>query len=225
MRRRFVILAIMAMLAAACGGGSSDPTSAGEPATTVGASATDTPQDDEQTAAEDGDPAAEESEPNAPVGSASSGTVVVDGDTFEVTEMYRCEPYADPGREADPDDLDLVAFAADSRYLSLTISNTESVNMSTGETFPGQFYDLRLDVATADGQVEYELGATNDQDGNWTLGDDTGTPLDSPPFTIDGNNISGGMTLVETYPNEGDTMVSVTYDLEIPNEIRDCSAG
>jgi hypothetical protein len=221
--RLITVTVVMVLLVASCGGGTSGSTLAGEEGandatTSVTSSQNDEPGGDTETATD-------ESEKGSPGGTAASGTVLVDGEAFDVAQMYRCVPYADPGKEPNPEDLDLVAFATDSRYLSLTISNDEGVNMNNGERYPRQVYDLRLDVATSDGQVEYELGATNDEDGNWILGDDVGTTLESPPFIIDGNNISGGMTLVETYPNEGDTMVKVTYDLGIPNDIRDCSAG
>lgn len=217
MRERFVILASMALLAAACGGGGADPASAEETGSTAVAA-----NDTEATQAETQDEGSGGQE--QPTAAAASGTVVVDGETFDVMEMYRCEPYDGPGADPQPDDLDLVAFAADSNYLSLTLGHDQAVNMSNGEQYPREVFDLRLDVVTADGQVEYELVASNDSDGNWLVSDLDGTPLDGAPFDIEGDHISGGMTLVETYPDEGDSTVNVTFDLEIPGDIIDCSA-
>ncbi|MGA8039134.1 MAG: hypothetical protein WCA93_03405 [Acidimicrobiia bacterium] len=221
--RLITVTVVMVLLVASCGGGTSGSTLAGEAGakdatTTVTSSQNDEPGGDTETTTD-------QSDKGSPGGTAANGTVMVDGEAFDAAQMYRCVPYADPGKEPNPEDLDLVVFATDGRYLSLTISNGEGVNMGNGQSYPRQAYSLRLDVADAGGQVEYELGATNDEDGNWILGDDVGTPLDSAPFIIDGNNISGGMTLVETYPNEGDSMVNVTYELEIPGDVVDCSAG
>lgn len=216
MRKTLVILGLMALTATACGGGTADPAPAGETGSTM--AATDATQAPQAETKDEGNN--NQDRPAAAV----SGSVVVDGETFDVAEMYRCEPYDGPGAHPTPDDLDLVAFAANSNYLSLTLGHDEGVNMSNGERYPRQVFDLRLDVVTADGQVEYEVVASNDSDENWLLSDVEGTPLDSAPFTIDGDHISGGMTLVETYPNEGDSTVDVAFDLDIPGDIQDCSA-
>ena len=195
MRKILVILGLLALTATACGGGTADPAADGETGSTMAATDTQAPQAETKDEGNNGQ--------NQPAGS-----VVVDGETFDVAEMYRCEPYDGPGAHPTPDDLDLVAFAANSNYLSLTLSHDEGVNMSNGERYPRQVFDLRLDVVTE----------------NWLLPDVEGTRLDGAPFTIDGDHISGGMKLVETYPNEGDSTVDVAFDLEIPGDIQDCSA-
>jgi hypothetical protein len=217
MRKMLVILGLLALIATACGGEAADPA----PAEDTGATATTT-NDTEAPPTETKEEG--NSAQNQPTASPASGSVVVDGETFDVMETYRCEPYDGPGADPQPDDLDLVAFAADSNYLSLTLGHDEAVNMSNGERYPREIFDLRLDVVTDEGQVEYELVASNDSDGNWLVSDLEETSLDGAPFNIEGDHISGGMTLVETYPNEGDSTVNVSFELEIPGDIQDCSA-
>jgi hypothetical protein len=217
--KQWTIVVVLGLFAAACGGEGGEPAPSDASSTTVIArSGTDTSQ---STTVDQN--SVDQNSQDSPA-TAAGGTIVVDGETFPVSEMYRCEPYDGPGADPQPEDLDLVAFGSDSRYLSLTLGHDEAVNMNNGVRYPRQIFDLRLDVVEADGQVEYESGASNDEDGDWFLADLDQTPLDGAPFTIDGDHIAGEMTVVEVYPNEGNGTVNVAFDLEIPGNIQDCSA-
>ena len=50
---------------------------------------------------------------------------------------------------------------------------------------------------------------------------ETGDPLDGPPFTVAGNRITGNMLLLQDLP-EGEGTVEVGFDLEIPSDLAGC---
>lgn len=154
---------------------------------------------------------------------AGVGSFTVDGESFDNVDVYRCEPFSFGSQEADPDDLDLVAgFLTGSNAVQVTVSHE-------GETtYLGVFYSRD----GADGLEQFEAGADNSipgrfEAGPWKVRDaETGeeTELGDAPFAISGGRITGGLTgLAQTWPQDGDGTVDVTFDLEIPSEINDCS--
>jgi hypothetical protein len=146
-----------------------------------------------------------------------------------VVELRRCPPFDFYGEE-NPDDLDLVA-AGDGVYLSLVISNSDGYAPGGDSlvTFNQQHHELRVNRFGDGGQEQYTSTASHDPDGNWFLnfipgmGEMVGEdPLDGAPFTISGNTISGGLHLIQDWP-EGETgEIDVTFNLEVPSSIGEC---
>ncbi len=110
-------ISVLVLVAAACGGGT-DVTDA--PGTTASAGGTETSSAPSDQSSPDSPP-----EASAPSG---SGEFTVDGQSFQVTQVARCDPY-DPNDENNPDDLDVVASSAEGVHLSLTISHGVPLRM------------------------------------------------------------------------------------------------
>jgi hypothetical protein len=158
---------------------------------------------------------------------AGSGTFTVDGESFEAP-VIRCEPFA-AFDEPNPDDLNVRALADGSVFVEVDLSNSDGISMVDGTTFDQQHVSVFLSRPGEGVTEQFDGAATNDADGNWLSSEDIFvdpaqvTPLPEPPFTLDGNRITGSMTVNQSWP-EGETgTAEVTFDFEFPGEIQDCS--
>jgi len=153
--------------------------------------------------------------------------MTVDGETLDVTGVVRCIPFDASefgGAEGDPNELDIVIFGG-TGGLSVNDSTTPSQTLQ-GETYDRSINRLRFNR----GNDQYENVAGSLPDGTWVLGSAAslgdpgeGTPIDEPPFTVDGNNIRGAMTLEQNWPEGADGTADVTFDVVFPSEEMDCS--
>lgn len=156
-----------------------------------------------------------------PLVGAGVGSFTADGESFDNVDVYRCEPFSF-GQDPHPDDLSLVAFLGGSNGLEVEIGNSQGI-ATTGGMFDqvtlSAFYSRSGDA----GLEQFEGRARNDADGSWYLGDpfdENPVELPEPPFSIDGDRISGSLSgLEQTWPDEGAALVDVTFDMEIPTEV------
>jgi hypothetical protein len=157
-----------------------------------------------------------------PLGGAGTGSFVADGESYDNVDVYRCEPFSF-GSDPHPDDLSLLAFLGGSSGLEVEISNDQGFSQA-GETFDQVTLSAFYSRSGDSGLEQFEGRATNDAEGNWYLGGgfitEDSEPLDGPPFTIDGDRITGELAgLEQTWPDEGAAIVDVSFDLEIPSEV------
>ncbi len=221
---RFRLLAIFsasALVLAACGGTNEGPTDAAPgpdaPAVDGGGDSNDGDSNDEEASESVGGPAG-----------GGSGAIVVDGEQMSLNGVIRCIPFDAGefgGAEGDPNEIDL-AIIGETGMLG--------VNSSTVATFIGdgsEKYDMSVNrVSLSLGADQYENVAGTLVDGTWILGNvpllgnpgEGTTAIDGPPFTVDGDNISGTMTLVQTWPEGADGTVDVTFDVIFPSEQQEC---
>jgi hypothetical protein len=224
MQRRFLALLFAgSIVLSACGSDDSGTTSAPD----VGEAA-----ESPTTLAEAGEELADDLQQQAEdkaadlFANAGSGTFTVDGESFEAP-VIRCEPFAAFG-DPNPDDLNVRALSG-SVFVEVDLSNSDGISMVDGTAFDQQYVSVFLS-RPGDGVTEqFDGAATNDADGNWISSEDVfvdpaeATPLPAPPFTLDGNRITGSMTVNQSWP-EGETgTAEVAFDLEFPGEIQDCS--
>ena len=221
-------ISVLVLVAAACGGGT-DVTDA--PGTTASAGGTETSSAPSDQSSPDSPP-----EASAPSG---SGEFTVDGQSFQVTQVARCDPY-DPNDENNPDDLDVVASSAEGVHLSLTISHGDSYAVSDDGgyvisdsgvpvTYSAAYHDLRINRFADGAQEQYASSASHDVDNVWYMNynpiisaPEDGDMLDGPPFIRSGDSISGGMTIVKDYPAEDGTTLDVTFNFDFPSDITGC---
>jgi hypothetical protein len=227
MRRRFLALLFAgSILLAACGGDSDDgDTPAGGDDETLTTLA-QTPEELAEDVLEQAEEQVESGAVDELFANAGSGTFTVDGESFEAP-VVRCEPFAAFG-EPNPDDLNVRALAG-SVFVEVDLSNSDGISMVDGTAFDQQHVNVFLS-RPGDGVTEqFDGGATNNADGEWIASEDQFndpaevTPLPAPPFTIDGNRITGSMTVIQDWPEGATGTAEVTFDLEFPGEIQDCS--
>ncbi len=161
------------LLAAACSGDESTDTPTPDPVASTPEPAADA------TAPPADDPAAPE------VG--AMGSFTVDGQTFAVTDLNRCDPFFD-----EPGNLDLQAIAQGALLNLPVLGGGTSIDISV------------------QGSALVELAGSN------VFGDIVG----EPGFTITDDRITGAATLGDTMGS--DASVMVTFDVAIPDEVRDC---
>lgn len=185
---------ILLVAAAACGGddddsGSTTPDAADTAVATQPAGPT--------TAAspEEGD----DDTPAPPSGDAA-GTMSINGDEIDVTEVRRCEPFSDQ-----EGNLDLTAIGEGA--MLFVVVNDVGTSLA---------HELSLQGGAAGGVFS---ASANESGGSWF--DEDGAPIAGPPFTVSGDRISGAMTLADA--RGGSDTADVTFDIEIPSEIIDCS--
>lgn len=220
--RLFVMLSMIALVLSACGGGGSAETG-DEPAPTTSAA----PPEVSSTVDEgsSGQALAGSSGPAA----GGVGTFTVDGETFDNVPVARCEPFS-VGDEPNEDDLSLVALVGSMEGLNLDLSNSDGFAMGDNEMITFTQQTLNVDYSrSGDAGIEQFTGfASNDIDDDWYIdgapmpGEDK-TAMGEPPFARDGGRISGSMTLDQDWPEGSTGVVEVSFDLEIPSEIVDCS--
>lgn len=172
-----VVLAV-GLLATACSGddaASESPTP--DPTTTTSPE----PGDDPTTAP----PADDDPMPDAEVG--AMGSFTVDGQTFAVTDLNRCDPFFD-----EPGNIDLQAIAVGAILNLPVLGGGTSIDISV------------------QGSALVELAGSN------VFGEVSGEPA----FAVVDDRISGSATLGDTMGS--DAVVEVTFDVAIPDEIREC---
>jgi hypothetical protein len=213
--KALILISVLALVAAACGGGEVASGDGAAP-TTVGSadSGTENPPSDEPAP---GDSAQ---------GSSGSGEFTVNGETFQIEEVRRCEPF-DYNDEKNPANLD-VAAQGGGVYINPVISGTTGFAQAENgmDQYDQQTHSLFLSVSTDSGPEQYESSASHDIDNVWYVGfspglTQSGEMLDGPPFIVSGNTISGSMTLVKKYPDT-DGSADVTFKFDFPQEITEC---
>lgn len=216
-RRTTALVFACGVLLAACGSDSGDTTAvnqdAGETPTTQASSPEDLAADVTNQAEQKADDL---------LANAGEGSFVVDGESFDAP-VVRCEPFAAFG-EPDPSDLNVRAFASGSVYVEVDVAASEGISMVDGSSFDQQLVTVFLS-RPGDGVTEqFEAGMNNDADGNWYTSDDfeQANPLPAP-YALDGNTISGSMTVAQTWPQDQTGTAEVSFDLDFPDEIHDCS--
>ncbi len=219
--KAMVLLGVLALVAAACGGGDG-----AEPAD-EGAATTVTSPDSETENPPTEEPSPEEPA-ETPSGPSGSGEVTVDGETFQINEVRRCEPF-DFYDENNPNDLDVVAGTAEGVYLSLVISNSTGYTAGGQDNYEQQYHELRINRFGDDGQEQFVATASHDIDNVWYLpfsgisgGTEEGVMLGGPPFVRDGDSISGAMVITKDWPEEDGTTLDVTFNFDFPSEITGC---
>lgn len=218
--RSMTLMAVLVLVAVACGGGEgAEPGDQGAVTTVASAEPeTENPPEDEPSPEEPGET------PSAPSG---SGEFTVDGETYQVTEVHRCEPF-DFYDENNPNDLDVVAGSADGVYLSLVISNDTGYTAGGRDSYEQQYHELRVNLFGDDGQEQFTATASHDIDNVWYLPfeplgqDQEGEMLSGPPFVRDGDSISGGLVITKDYPVEDGATLDVTFNFDFPSDITGC---
>jgi hypothetical protein len=224
MLRSLVILFAAFFLAGAvaCGGdddsGSSSAPSGGAPAASGGS-------DDGGDEDEDSD---DGGAPQAPSG-GGSGVLVVDGESHDVEQVLRCEPDLDFVLE---ESLDLAVIAAGGQLqLLINVDFAEQLvpvfenGSQTGyenQALQSQSVDLQGGAANGlwGGGVSQNVLPPNPEP-DWYDGDFQ--VIDGPPLVVDGNRLSGSMTLADFY--DSPATVDVSVDIMFPSEAIDCRLG
>lgn len=155
---------------------------------------------------------------------AGVGSFVADGEAFDGVDVYSCEPFSFGDEGPNPEDLSLLAFLGGSNGLEIEVTHSPGYDLSDGSQFDQITFSAFFSRQGADGLQQFEGSATNDASGAWSVSDDTGqqTGLAEPPFVIQGDRISGGLTgLDQTWPDEGADIVDVTFDFQIPDVVND----
>jgi hypothetical protein len=220
MKRLFVVLLAISLVLAACGGETSDPQDGNsgdtqQPADDVdsgGTEATDPPQSDD-------------SGGGGGLPPGGTGTVTVDGEEIQVDWVGNC--LIDEQFNPHPDDLDLTAALGNGiEALFIRVSHEDLTD--------GQLTRLDADMQRQNDGGNY-VSYDADQymmapDGTWYQDTEGGLyialftgqphenePLESAPLTINGDNVSGSVTLYL-----GSTPIEVAFDLDIAEAV-DCS--
>lgn len=135
-------------------------------------------------------------------GSGAAGTVTVDGAEFGLDEVVRCEE--DSSDLEDIERLLEVSYTGGDHFLSLYTSEMANVGVTQS-----------VDLASPDGRFG---GGSVETAGGWNDGI-TG-PSETPPYTVDGNRITGSATLTGTM--DPDASVEVSFDVMFPDETTQC---
>jgi hypothetical protein len=232
-----VMVAVLALVAAACGddGGAGDIEDGGSRTTPAPADAGSDQGDDgggddrgDGAGGDDGGGDDGGADPGIGFQAGGSGTFVVDGDTFEGVPVGRCDPFSFGGPPHE-DDLSLFALVASMEGLNVDFGIDEGFAASGDEmiNYEKQTVEVGYSRSGEEGAEQFSALAANDQDGAWYLGGapspgETKTPMDSVPFTREGDRISGSLILEQEWPEGATGTVEVSYDLEVPSEIIDC---
>jgi hypothetical protein len=147
----------------------------------------------------------------------ASGIYVVDGESRNAM-MARCEE--DSGTAVRL----LEAPAADhDGQLEISISSEELADpTNTDEYVTYEMQLFNISVASFTTGV-FAQTATTDPDGNWYSGYftatiDEGARLPGPPYALDGDHLTGELTLDQTHPEEESGTMDVAIDLVVPSE-------
>ena len=206
MRIRLVVLAVVAILAGACGSETGDEAGSGSASTTEPASA------DADGSEADPDQGEEPADSAAPPSGDAGATFTVDGESMG-GDLFSCDP-SDGAGDAEPGDLELVVLSGPGQGLSIDVWHSERQG-SDGAFFSQQRVEVRLN-RTTDVVEEYSSLFDHDADGIWTIDSDRSVTLDGPPVTVDGDHITGQATLQQEVPVGETGTVVVAFDFEIP---------
>lgn len=215
--KTMILISVLALVAAACGGGEGADQDNGA-ATTVADGGNGT-----------ANPPTEETQPDSPSpGQSGSGEFTVNGDTFQIEEVRRCEPF-DFNNENHPDNLD-VAARSGGVFINVTIAGSTGFAPADNgvEEYSQQTHHLQLSLPTDSGMTQYETTASHDIDDVWYVGflpipgaTQEGEMLDGPPFTVSGNTISGSMTVAKDFPDTNGS-ADVSFKFDFPDDIGEC---
>jgi hypothetical protein len=219
-RRITVFVIATALLLAACGDDAGESTTpdetAGATLTTVASTPEELAQDVQEQA---------QSKADDLFASAIPGSFEVDGQQYD-GQTVRCEPFF--FNEPNPDDLNVRSFSG-GVFVEVDITHGDGFSMD-GTTYDQQNFSVFLS-RPGDGVTEqFDGNVTSDAEGNWypaaefiPVGEQTATPLAAPPFTLDGNHISGSLTVNQSWPEGATGTAEVSFDLPFQDEILDCS--
>jgi hypothetical protein len=210
LRRMLVVLPLLLMVVVVgCGGDDSSgstATSNNAPAASAGSDTHDSSADS------DNSTDSKETQTQAPAASGGGGFIELSGERHDVEQVRRCIPF-----EAKEDDLDLAAIAqGGALQLLLTTTHTEVQTGPQPMVLESQDVDLQGPAA---GGLWSGSAGQSPSNGDWL--DNNGNPLDGPAFTVDGDRISGSITLPDF--NGGPDTVDVSFEFSIPAEAIDCS--
>jgi hypothetical protein len=216
MWRRLTILLALIALVAACGGSggetgdtSPDDEGAGTSSTTQvqpeDDATVDQPGDDEPAGGGDAGGGDSSSAGGVQLEPAGNSSVSVDGTPLTPEGLLRCIPFG----ERD-DDLDLqvigdgfILFI----YIRTGLPPTHELTIQGRAVGDGESTGVF-------GGAAYEVTA-----GEWT--DESGQPVDGPPFEYTGDRVSGSLLLEDIF--EAADPIDVTFDVPVPATIQDCS--
>lgn len=208
------LLVTLGLFVQACGDDGTSTTDSGDPSSTSSVEVDDTATDEST----DGSVAGAEPAGGQSLGPGTApGVYVVDGETRNAT-MASCEADAATvvrlleGPSADHDG-----------QLEIEISAQETPDPTATDepaTYEMQVFDISVASFTSG---VFELTATTDPDGDWYDGfftsvTDDSARLAAPPFVLDGDHLTGEVTLDQSHP-EGETgTIDVSFDLTVPAE-------
>ena len=143
-------------------------------------------------------------------GGGGVGVVEANGQTFDVSEVRRCQPFFEG-----EDNLDLQALASDGVILFVVVNTP----LGSADLLLSHELSIQGSVLGSGGQVGAFSGTGNSTQGGPWMTDD-GAELPGAPFTIAGDRVSGSMTVTDAR-GSGETL-DVTFDVPIPSEIIEC---
>ncbi|HEU0072882.1 MAG TPA: hypothetical protein VFS30_02645 [Dehalococcoidia bacterium] len=206
LRNLTAFVALFFILAAVACGGDDDSNSSSPSAGDSPAASSDDTNNDATPAADDSDDT--ETPPAASGGGV--GVVEANGQTFDVREVRRCEPFFEG-----EDNLDLQALASDGVILFVVINTP----LGSADQLLSHELSIQGSALGSGGQVGAFSGTGNSTQGGTWLNDD-GSELSGAPFTLAGDRISGSMAVTDA--RGGPDSLDVTFDIPIPSEIIDC---
>jgi hypothetical protein len=199
-RGHFVIgwALVLALLAVACGGDDNPAATAAPGAATQAAAAGPAGDDDGDDGAAAGDDGGGDAPaPQLPAGVTGDGGITIDGESYAVEAVFRCEPFNDGER-----DLDLTAMAGTVTFF----------------VYISEFMGVSSHELSLQGPMGIFSGMHSQIGDDWF--DENLEPVDGPPFEVDGNRVRGAMTLIEA--REGVEAIDVSFELPIPSEMEAC---
>lgn len=161
-----------------------------------------------------------------PLAGAGVGSFTADGESFDNVDVYSCEPFSF-GSDPHPDDVSVLAYLGGTSGLEVEVSHSQSFEVSDGEQV--QFDQVTVNVFYSrqgdSGLEQFEGSAVSNASGGWFFFNrETGEQFDlaDPPYVRDGDRMTGSLAgLQQSWPDEGDATVDVTFDLEIPSEVNE----
>lgn len=230
MRRRILIaLCITALIVGACGSEGESPEA--EPDSDTSATPTTQEAGNEQEGGGQTD-SQDNSDSGGGLPPSGSGTVTLDGETFEPAWVGNCQ--IDEQFDPQPGDLDVnVSLYGGLEALFLEISMSDVMGVPSEDSYTYTLFRPELQLRSESGSfVSYEPEGrfVTGPDGTWYLDEVGNVPmalavdvehegvmLDEPPLVIDGDNVTGSVTF------EGaDGPVEVSFDLTLTDPV-DCS--
>jgi hypothetical protein len=139
------------------------------------------------------------------------GAIQAGGLLFDVNEVRRCEPFFDGD-----DNLDLQALASDGVILFVVINTP----LGNAEQLLAHELTIQGSGITSEGGLVAFSATANSTVGGPFIHSETDEELPGPPFTINGDRISGALTLSQALGGTG--TLDVSFDIPIPADIIEC---